>query len=318
MIHGYNESVKPVRRLITFIIAATILLATQVSVQAQSVDVQYFPETGHSVRGVFLQFYKAAKDPALVYGYPITEQITSKDGKTVQYFQRARFELTGGQTVQLTALGRITYQPKSQLSINSPNGCELFPTGFRVCFTFLDFYRAHGGAKQFGNPISPFESHENMIVQYFEGARFEWHADRPAGQWVVISDLGRIYFDQLGEDPAYIKPVSPLDATINPVLSLNVRGFVLRAVTLKSGAQTIYVVVQDQTSQAVSGATGKAIVHLSNGKTQEFTFTTVTSGIAKVSFDFSGQTPGELIPIDITVNYQGLTGTTTTSFRIWF
>jgi hypothetical protein len=309
---------KAVRRFTILITAVTILLATWGTAQAQSSDVQYFPETGHNVRSAFLQFYNAAKNPTLVYGYPITEQITSKDGKTVQYFQRARFELTNNQVVQLTALGRITYQAKTPLVLNNTNGCELFPTGYRVCFTFLDFYNANGGAKQFGNPISSFESHEGMVIQYFEGARFEWHADRPAGQWVVISDLGRMYFDQLGEDNAYLKPISPLDATINPVLSLKVRGFVLKSITLKSGSQTIYIIAQDQTSQAVPGATGKAVIHLSNGKTEEFTFTTDASGIAKVSFDFSDQKPGELVSIDITVNYQGLTGTTTTSFRIWF
>jgi len=309
---------KAVRWFTTLIITVTILLATWGTAQAQSADVQFFPQTGHNVRGIFLQFYRAAQNPTLVYGYPITEQITSKDGKTVQYFQRARFELTNNQTVQLTALGRFTYQAKTPLTINNTNGCELFSTGYRVCYTFLDFYKANGGAKQFGNPISSFETHENMIVQYFEGARFEWHADRPAGQWVVISDLGRFYFDQLSEDTSYLKPLSPLDATINPVLSLNVRGFVLKAVTLKSGSQTVYVIVQDQTLQAVTGATGKALIHLSSGKTQELTFTTEASGIAKVPFDFNDQTPGELISIDISVNYQGLTGTTTTSFRIWF
>jgi len=309
---------KAVRWFTTLIIAITLVLASWGTAQAQSADVQYFPQTGHNVRGVFLQFYKAARNSTLVYGYPLTEQITSKDGKTVQYFQRARFELTNNQTVQLTALGRITYQAQVPLIVNNTNGCELFETGYRVCYTFLDFYKANGGAKQFGNPISSFEMHENMIVQYFEGTRFEWHADRPAGQWVVISDLGRLYFDQLAEDPAYLKPLSSLDATINPVLSLNVRSFVLKAVTLKNGSQTVYVIVQDQTSRAVTGATGKALVHLSNGKTQELPFSTEASGIAKVSFDFSEQTPGDLVSIDITVNYQGLTGTTTTSFRIWF
>jgi len=309
---------KAVRRFSILFIALAVLLAPWGTAQAQSSDVQYFPQTGHNVRGTFLQFYKAAKDPTLVYGYPITEQMTSKDGKTVQYFQRARFELSNNQIVQLTALGRITYQAQTPLVTNNTNGCELFPTGYRVCYTFLDFYKANGGAGQFGNPISSFESHEGMIVQYFEGARFEWHADRPAGQWVVISDLGRIYFDQLKEDPAYLKPVTPTDATINPVLSLNARAFVLKAVTLKSGDQTVYVIVQNQTSQAVTNATGKAVVHLSGGKTQELVFSTDSSGIAKVSFDFADQTPGELISIDITVSYQGLTSTTTTSFRVWF
>jgi len=292
-------------------------MATWGSVYAQSAGVQYFPETGHSVRDAFLQFYTTAKNPTLVYGYPITEQITSKDGKTVQYFQRARFELTNT-AVQLTALGLITYQAKTPLVINNTNGCELFPTNYRVCYTFLDFYKANGGAKQFGNPISPFESHDGMIVQYFEGARFEWHADRPSGQWVVVSDLGRIYFDQLGEDNTYLKPVSPLDATINPVLSLNVRAFVLKSVTLKNGSQTAYVIAQSQTSQAVSAANGKAVIHLSGGKIEEYTFTTNTSGIGQFSFNFNDQKPGDLVSIDITVTYQGLTATTTTSFRVWF
>ena len=108
------------------------------------------------------------------------------------------------------------YEPGGQLNINNTSGCQLFRTGYRVCFAFLDFYKANGGATQFGNPISPFEFHENLIVQYFEMARFEWRADRPEGQRVVITDLGRTYFDQLGEDPAHLKPVNPLDATINP------------------------------------------------------------------------------------------------------
>ncbi len=203
---------KIVHRLTTLTLIVTILVAPRGAAQAQSGDVQYFPQTGHNVRGAFLQFYRAANDSILAYGYPITEQMTSTDGKTVQYFQRARFELTNT-AVQLTALGRITYQAASPLVINNTSGCELFPTNYRVCYSFLDFYKNNGGAKQFGNPISPFESHDGMIVQYFEGARFEWHADRPTGQWVVLSDLGRIYFDQLGEDHAYLKPVPPLDAT---------------------------------------------------------------------------------------------------------
>ncbi len=45
-----------------------------------------------------------------VYGYPITEQFVGREGRLVQYFQRARFELhpelTAGLRVQLTPLGR--------------------------------------------------------------------------------------------------------------------------------------------------------------------------------------------------------------------
>lgn len=307
-----------VRRFIAAFFILVILLSTRGNAQAQSTDVLYFPETRHYVKSAFLQFYNAAKDPKLVYGYPITEQFTARDGKTVQYFQRARFELTPTNQVQLTPLGTLTYTPQSPLPVNSPNGCELYPTGYYVCFTFLDFYKAHGGPNQFGSPISPFESANGLIVQYFEGARFEWRAYQGAEKWVVISDLGRAYFDQQKEDPAHLKPAPPPDATINSVISLKVRAFVQKAVTLKNGQQTIYVIVQDQASVPVENATVKAIVHLTDGTNQEYVFATNASGIGKVSFNFSDQKAGELIPIDIIVNYQGLSATTTTSFRIWF
>src|SRR5688572_18136349 len=108
-------SMKAFRRFVAPSMAIVMLLASWMSVRAQSVDIQYFPETGHNIRGDFLQFYKSVKDPKLVFGYPITEQITSKDGKTIQYFQRARFErrsdLPEGQRVQLTPLGQKSYEP---------------------------------------------------------------------------------------------------------------------------------------------------------------------------------------------------------------
>src|SRR5215211_5082196 len=120
-----------------------ILIVTLVSwgpVRAQSAAGLYFPETGHNVKGNFLTYYKSVPDPKLLFGYPITEQITSKDGKTVQYFQRARFELTTNSSaqVQLTALGESLYKSGSQqLKINNSSGCETFTTGFDVCFAFL-------------------------------------------------------------------------------------------------------------------------------------------------------------------------------------
>jgi hypothetical protein len=313
---------KAIWLLILPFLVLTVLLTRWGLVHAQSASLQYFPETGHNVQGDFLRFYKNVKDPKLVFGYPITEQITSKDGKTVQYFQRARFELhteeSEGQRVQLTSIGQATYKPAGQLNINNRSGCEVFATGYRVCFAFLDFYKADGNTTQFGNPISPFEFHDNLIVQYFEKARFEWRADRPEGQRVVITDLGRLYFDQLGEDQAYLKSVRPLDATINPILSISVRAFVLKAVTLSNGQQTVYVVVQSQTLQAVSKATGKASIHWPDGRVDDYFFTTNNSGVGVVTFKFADQKQGELVPIDIAITYQGLSGTTKTSFRIWF
>lgn len=311
-----------IRRLAASFLFLAIFLAEPDSASAQSETVQFFPETGHHVRGDFLRFYKTVPDPGLVFGYPISEQITSKDGKTVQYFQRARFELRNdlpeNQRIQLTPVGQALYRPADQLKLDNISGCDLYPTGYPVCLAFLDFYKANGGTAQFGNPISPFEFHENLIVQYFERARFEWRADRPEGQRVVLTDLGRHYFDGLGEDPALLKPVRPLDATINPILAIKAYAFVSKPLTGATGQQTIYVIVQSQTLQSVSNATGKVTIHWPDGRTEDYFFTTNRSGLGSVTANFADQKQGELVPIDITVVYRGLGSTTRTSFRIWF
>ena len=302
-------------RPFAFSLLIAVLLLAPGSAKAQATNVQFFAETGHSVKGLFLQFFKAAKDPLLYYGYPITEQMVSKDGKAVQYFQRARFELSSNQSIQLTPLGVLTYKPKGPWTINNPNACEAYPTGYSVCLGFLEFYKSNGGPKQFGNPVSPFDSSDNLIVQYFENTRFEWRGDRQA---VVVSDLGRIYFDLLKEDPAQLKPIDQPDATINPVLSIKVRAFVLKSVTLQSGQQTVYIIVQNQVSKPVAGAIGKALVKFTDGTSAELAFTTNSLGIAQITFNFMDQKSGELVPIEIAVNYQSLSSTTKTSFRVWY
>ncbi len=54
-------------------------------------DGLYFFETGHNVRGPFLEYFNANGGLAQ-YGYPRTEQVTLPDGRMVQWFQRARME----------------------------------------------------------------------------------------------------------------------------------------------------------------------------------------------------------------------------------
>ncbi|HSM71869.1 MAG TPA: hypothetical protein VK851_10010 [Anaerolineales bacterium] len=309
------------RRFVLLFFTLVILLPAWGSAQAQT-DARYFEETGHYVRGAFLQYYLATEDPALVYGYPITEQITARDGKTVQYFHKARFELKSDNTVALTPLGQLMYTPLNPLSVG-PAGCQQYEeTGFSVCLEFLKFYRANGEFNQFGPPISGFEyTPSGLLVQYFRGARFEWHRSINANGRIVITDLGRLYFDQQGEDRAHLLPVSSSgNATIRLAPELKSRAFVLKAVTLKSGTQSIYVVVQDQElSQPIAEANITAVIHMTDGSSQSLpSFSTNAAGIGQTSFDFRDQKPGELITIDITVNYQGTSITTTTSFKVWF
>lgn len=307
------------QRFGNLLVILTLLVLSPARVHAQaSESEQYFPETGHTVKGDFLHFYRNTADPTLVYGFPITEQFSSRDGKTVQYFEHARLEWNDGK-VQITPLGQAVYEPgRPKLDINNPAACRSFQTGYQVCFAFLDFYQTYGGEAQFGAPISPFEFHENLIVQYFEKARFEWRADRPEGQRVVLTDLGRVYFDRLGEDQAQLRPLRLLDATISSILSIHARAFVKDAITQSGGQQTVYVLVQSQTSQPVANANGMATIHFTDNHTEEYFFSTNSSGLGSFAFNFENQAAGRLVPVEILVTYQGLAARTTTSFRIWY
>lgn len=311
------------RKFASLVILSLMLIPAWIPVYAQTGGSRYFSETGHNLTGDFLTYYESNPSSEYIFGYPITEQIPSRDGKTVQYFQRARFEYYAdqpeGQRIKLTALGREMYVPSGPLDVGSSFSCRTYnETGYSVCFAFLDFFDANGGVTQFGYPISAFEYHENKIVQYFEQARLEWQPWKPEGARVVISDLGRAYFDKLGEDPALLLPVSPLDDKPAVITEIHVRAFVLKAVTLANDSQSFFVIVQDQNMQPVPGAACTAVVNWPNGAKDSTLLTSDTNGVGIIGLAFSNQPYGSLIYTEITCNYNGLIGNTITSFRIWY
>jgi len=314
------------RRSLAVFITLCILSASWGSVRAytQGQDFKYFIETGHNVKGDFWKFYNGNLNATFLYGYPITEEFVSKDGKTVQYFQRARFErrvdLPEGQRVQLTQLGRVTYVSTGPLNVSNTFACRTYSeTGFPVCFAFLEFFDQYGGVTQFGYPISGFEYHENTIVQYFEKARMEWQPWKVEGQRVVVTDLGRIYFDQLGEDLGLLSPVTSIgQENITKIIVLQVRAFAWKAVTLASDSQLIFVIVQDQNLQPVANASCTTLVHWPDGRAEPTTLTTNTNGVGMVPLSFTSQPYGSLIYVDVVCAYSGLNANTTTSFRIWY
>jgi hypothetical protein len=69
---------------------------------------EYFPQTGKSVCFAFLKFFQE-NGGAAQFGYPVTNRINENDYKSVQYFQRAKFEFhpapRDGQLVTLANIG---------------------------------------------------------------------------------------------------------------------------------------------------------------------------------------------------------------------
>jgi YVTN family beta-propeller protein len=197
--------------------AASLLLSgSGLSVAADPVPPpgQCFSETGKCVRGLFYAYWMGHGGLAQ-QGYPITDEfneVSAVDGQTyrVQYFERARFELHPEKvnTPYVVLLGLIGQE---QFNQRYPKGRPANATG-EVCFeetqrcirkVFHDYWLQHGGLAQMGFPISDEFEEVNQAdgktypVQYFERARFEYHAENAGTPFeVLLGLLGQEAFTQ--------------------------------------------------------------------------------------------------------------------------
>lgn len=147
--------------------------------------VEYLAQTGHTLRGAFREYWRA-RGGAARFGYPLSEEFAARgaDGvsRTVQLFDRARFELhgdgAGGWRVELGQLGREAL------------GGQLFPgvapfdataerayvaaTGHSLANGFLAFWLANDGPTFLGLPLSEEVAVGGRTVQHFERGRLEY------------------------------------------------------------------------------------------------------------------------------------------------
>lgn len=173
-----------------------------------------FDETGQRVSGLFLKYWQSHGGLAQ-QGYPISGELhetSPTDGKTytMQYFERAVFELHPGapveHVVQLSLLGVFRYEEKYPNGApgqvpNSEPGSYLFPeTGKRAGGIFLEYWQEHGGLAQQGYPISDEFTEVSDLngkpykVQYFERAVFEYHPENSPPYNVLLSQLGTLRY----------------------------------------------------------------------------------------------------------------------------
>jgi plastocyanin len=170
-------------------------------------DHRFFAATGHSLNFGFKSYWEQNGGLAQ-FGYPISEEFLERgaDGavRTVQYFERARFEYhydlgTVPYAVQLGMLGREmtagrttepAFLPVS--ASTTPDGQFFAATGHTLSGPFAAYWQAGGGLPTFGYPISE-SLQENgadgtpHMVQYFERYRLEFH---PETNSVELGRLG--------------------------------------------------------------------------------------------------------------------------------
>ena len=180
----------------------------------------YIPDTGQTIDGVFLDFWRA-NGGASSYGDPITPEFTM-NGHTVQYYQYARFEYwpedADGNVVHLGSIGEelrpqlvmrqgaaasnpsalaqlaqisVAWLPVSSKIASTPDSdtfAYVADTGHTVQNGFKSFWENSGGADYLGNPLTEEYQLGDTTYQVFERGELAWQ--QGSDPWMV--DVGDV------------------------------------------------------------------------------------------------------------------------------
>ena len=150
----------------------------------------YVAITGHTIRDPFLSFF-TTHGGVTRFGYPRTDAV-NEDGKTVQYFQRARLEIVTdeeGERVARSPLGAMLRFGKSTAEDgDSSNGSQ---TQYAVDHLFANYYASNNGLETIGRPLAAAADEvqrngQTVYTQYFEFARLEHY---PSAETPVLLGL---------------------------------------------------------------------------------------------------------------------------------
>jgi uncharacterized protein YkwD len=230
----FNSSLRPSYGRSLLILTVVALMASLGAVHKTSASApatqggRYYPATGFTVGGAFLPFFDKYGG-VRIFGYPISNEL-SEGGRTVQYFERQRFEYhaeaVGTQyVVQLGALGVDAAQGKASLARVAPvpttaDRIYFQETGHSLSGAFLSFWRANGDIRVLGYPITEPVTINGFLTQYFQRARMEYHPEKAAlGYAVELGHLGKEY---LAAHPGLVTNVSS-PATTGPGAGLSSR-----------------------------------------------------------------------------------------------
>ncbi len=232
---------------------------------ARAEDSRYFPETGQTLSGKFLDYWQS-NGGLPIFGYPISaaqNQLDPETGKTflTQWFERNRFELHPenagtkyevllgllGKDLRREALGIDTdfvpavrmYQPGQVVE----RWRYFEETRHNLKGRFLTYWEANGGLERFGYPVSEetleldLELGKVRVRQWFERARFEYHPENEVAYEVQLGLLGneikrpssKIEFAwHLGPNYQFLKqPESLAIDTKDNIYAVNARNYVI-------------------------------------------------------------------------------------------
>lgn len=174
--------------LILVAVALGVLLLPLTTGQAQDTSPVYYPQTGQFLSGAFRVFHEQTGG-VTAYGFPITPPyIRNSDGRVVQMFERARFDLIeepgrppfivlGDIGTDFVRIKGYNFERTPPVP-DTPNRRYFPETGHKIEGIFKVYWDRNNGAFYFGGPISDLVAEvvptgEQKTVQYFERARLE-------------------------------------------------------------------------------------------------------------------------------------------------
>ena len=148
----------------TLIAASAIVrpaAAAAAAAAAESLPSAFSNRTGHTVSGVFLDWWEENNRTAKI-GQPVTEPQT-RDGRTVQYFAFGALETDDLATGDVTQID-VGSEYLSDHPVSPPDDGILQDPIDRIA----DTWRFNGGEGRFGAPISDAVISDDQVVQWYE------------------------------------------------------------------------------------------------------------------------------------------------------
>lgn len=201
-------------------------------------DMLVFPQTGHTVRGIFKKTWESRGGLAL-FGYPKTGQFYERNAATgqyylVQYFERVRMEyhpdLAGTPyevqfgllgTEMMMEQGLLDKQGRPAITATLPENPALdgrnvvfFPeTSHNLGGLFLEAWQRQGGLDIIGYPrsavfVTTGGDGQPLEVQYFERARMELHTAPDGHKFVLFGLLANQRLVEEGRLTAGFQPTA--------------------------------------------------------------------------------------------------------------
>lgn len=255
--------------------------------------------------------FVAAHGGERVFGRALSLPHDDDQGRLAQVYERAVFfadpARPGG--VALAQLGLAVRAPDPPVPPLSDLSAIYFPEyGHNVVHAFAGFFSAHGGPEVFGYPTSEILLEGDLLVQYFENARFEWHPGVPASVALQLTAYG----------PQYLPTPPPQPSAAEAMGALSVTAWAEHPILPLQNEQTIHVRAQDASGGPVIGAVVIVSVRSSADSFSREIPPTDTEGVSEVTFGLPNTAPGDFVVFEVAVLAPGRVGYHSSSFVTWF